>query len=91
MNKIFSPRGITCIIAAFIVILGLVLGAFFDLDITKALALTETDGTLALANHPISRIIFAVLGYFTSPVICAISAAVIVLNLLRKKGKLTVL
>ncbi|MCR5457229.1 MAG: phosphatase PAP2 family protein [Clostridiales bacterium] len=88
MNKILSPKGITCIIAIFIVILGLTLGAFFDLDISKALAISETDGTLALRVHPISSIILTVIGYFLPFVFIGFSAAVITLNLLRKKEKM---
>ena len=88
MNKILSPKGITCIIAIFIVVLGLTLGAFFDLNISRALAISETDGTLALHVHPISSIILAIIGYFMPLVFAGFSAAVITLNLLRKKEKM---
>ena len=91
MNKILSPKGITCIIAIFIVVLGLTLGAFFDLNISRVLAISETDGVLALRNHPISSIVLTIIGYFLPVVFIAFSAATIALNLLRKKEKMKVI
>ena len=91
MKKILSPKGITCIAAVFIVILGLVIGSFSDLNISKALAIREVDGKLVLANHPVSSIILNDLSYFGETVLFGFASAVIVLNLVRKKSKMTVL
>ena len=88
MKKILSPKGITCIAAIFVIVLGLTLGAFFDLDISKALAINTTDESISLYNHPISSIILTVVGYFLPFVFIGFSAAVITLNLLRKKEKM---
>ncbi len=91
MKKLLTPKVLTCVVAVFIIILGLTLGAFFDLDISKALAIKEVDGTLEIVNHPISSHVLAVLGYATYAVLGGFACAVIILNLLRKKEPLKVI